>query len=115
MNETCGLILIDGDEVIIRIYEKDTQGKWKLLRYQSRDLATFESGKHAEASDIVEVLAEVSLSRYSLHIPEWKICARNLPDEIIKEVSLATNISAELLTLTREQELLSKGMLMELQ
>lgn len=115
MTERFGLILIDNDEVIIRIYAGGNKRGVKLLRYHSHDLASFTSGKSITASEIIEIIARTSLSGESMHIAEWKICARNVSETIIQDITYATGFTVELLTLHREQELLCKGMLMELQ
>jgi len=115
MTERYGIILLDAAEVIIRIYEKDETNTWKLLRYQTFDLTSFSSKQPLQTPEIVETIAQMSLSRYAMHIVEWKMASRNIAENISKEVSLATSIPVEQLTLTREQELLCKGVLMEIQ
>lgn len=114
MNDRYGIILLDGNEVVIRIYEKASSASWDLLRYQNYDLTPLTAKKTLNASEIVETIAQMSLSPYARHVLDWKICARNITEEIVREVSAATSIKAELLSLAREQELLSKGMLMEI-
>lgn len=114
MLEKIGIILLDGDEVIIRIYNQDNQ-KWELSKYQSYDLATFDACKHVSAREILEIIADVSLARYAAHVTEWKICARNVADDVVHEVANTISMHVELLSLAREQELLCKGILMETQ
>ena len=107
-----GIILLDGNEVVIRVYNC-VQEKWKLIRYQSYDLTPFDKRKIVNANDIVEVIAGASIANTALKVAEWKMYARNLTDITVHDITTATGIPAELLTLNREQELLCKGVLME--
>src|SRR5258708_6857957 len=95
MFDRYGIILIDGNEILIRIYEKDAKGIWKLLLYQHRDLATFSKSKPVEASEFIEVIAQTSLTQYAVHVMEWKICARNIDEELMQKIHLVTNIASE--------------------
>jgi len=112
MKDLFGIILIDGNEVTIRIYILASE-KWKLFHYQSYDLTPFDKGKIVTSADIVEVIAEVSLSRAVAQVAEWKICARNIEEITLHDIATATGMDTELLTLNREQELLCKGTLLE--
>jgi hypothetical protein len=112
MNQV-GIIFLDGDEVIVRIYATDSHNKKQLFRYQCYDLATGIPGKAATATEIVEIIAGVFFTRYASEIVDWKICARNIHEAVIHDVTTATGLKTEILTLQREQELLCKGMLME--
>lgn len=115
MQERYGIILLDGCEIIARIYEKTSQGKWTLLHYHDRDLTTFDNNTKLTASDIVEVIVQISLSKWGEKVDDWKIISRNLDEEVSQHVSMATGIYAEYLTLQREQELLCKGVLKEVE
>lgn len=121
MREKLGLILLDGEEVIIRIYVLESPTtclpagrNWKLAGHLSYDLATFQKRKLITSSEIIEIIADVSLSQTALHVSEWKILTRNLSESTARDVTSATGISTEILTLTREQELLCKGVLAEM-
>ncbi len=114
MDGNIGVILVDGDEIILRIYVLNKQKEWDLFRYQSYDLASGIPGKSATSSDIVGIIAGVLLTRYASTITDWKICARNLQEDILHDIAEATGFPSELLTLEREQELLCKGILMDL-
>jgi hypothetical protein len=112
MKDLFGIILLDGNEVIIRTYLFE-KGTWKLLEYQNYDLTPFEKNKQVTSADIIEVIAEVSLSRTVANIAEWKICARNIEEITLHDIATVTGIDTELFTLNREQELLCKGILLE--
>ncbi len=114
MQEKLGIILLDGNEVTIRIYERERLGQWKLLSQHDRDLTTFDTHTNVKTADIVEVIVQVSLSRYGGKVDDWRIIARNMDQEIAEQVGMATGIQAEFLLLQREQELLCKGALIEL-
>lgn len=114
MDGNIGVILIDSDEIVLRIYILNKYKEWDLLRYQSYDLATGISGKRASAAEIVEIIAGVLITRYAKTIYDWKICARNVEDAILHDIEQATGLPTELLTLQREQELLCKGILMDM-
>jgi hypothetical protein len=112
MKDFFGIILLDGNEIIIRIYTLES-GKWKIFHYQSYDLTPFDKGKIVTSADIIEVIAEVSLSHAVAQVAEWKICARNIEEITLHDIAVATGMETELLTLNREQELLCKGTLLE--
>lgn len=115
MREKFGIIFIDSNEIIIRIYAVNPQGQWTIFRHQEYDLETFDSKKNVTAAQMIEIIAEASLSKNALHVSEWRIYARNIPEMMLHDITSATGISTELLTLQREQELLYKGILFELQ
>lgn len=113
MKDNIGIILIDGFEVLIRVYQS-IGGGWKQLRSQNRDLSLFQRGKELKSSEVIEVIAEVSLSGYSLGVSDWRIIVRDLSDETIHNIQLATGLKINNLTLVREQELICKGILSEI-
>lgn len=108
-----GIMLLDGTEIIIRMYEINTNGKVKLLHSENRDLTPFDKGNILKPVDIIEIIAEISIKGFSFAITDWKICARNTLGNLIKEIMLATNTQIELLTLNREQEILCNGLIIE--
>lgn len=114
MGEQIGIIFVDHDEVILRIYIPD-KNLWKLLRYQCYDLASGIPGTTATSTDIIEIIAGIFLTHYAATTLDWKICGRDVHESIIHDISAATGLRTELLTLQREQELLCKGMLMEME
>lgn len=105
-----GIILIDKDEFIVKIYQSVEKGRWEVLYWQRYFIV---STKIWQASRVIETVAEAFLSVSSLGIEEWKICSRGIPAKIIKDVSLAINIKIEDLSKTREQELCFNGLLYE--
>lgn len=106
-----GVILIDDNEIIFRVYETHNH-QWKLYHYYS---GTFSSpSKQTEVSDILEIIGEFFSTDYAQHIAEWKICSRHLPNTLIHDLSRALNLPIEIISLHREQELLCKGMFTEL-
>jgi len=56
MKEKFVFILLDGNEVIQRIYAKNAQGRWKLLRYQSYDLTTFNAKNQSALLQLLKCL-----------------------------------------------------------
>jgi len=113
MKEKYGVLLLDKAEIIIRIYETN-QKEWKLLYYQSMELPPRELTTDTQASPIIETIAEFLVSDYAQNVIEWRTCARNISDTVIRDVASSTNFRIENLTLLREQELLCKGMFTEL-
>lgn len=113
MKRKCGIILLERNEIIIRIYEADGQ-QWRLLYYQSKQVAYSENHSQDEILAIVEALSECFSANYAQSIGEWKTCARFLPQVVIQTISKATGLAFENLTRLREQELLCKGMFTEL-
>ena len=111
MKQGMGVILIDGLQVLARIYHPSRKYQWKLVDYQSRDLGYVKRNTVLETADFIETISQVFLSDKGRHIADWKILARHLPAFIIKDVRLATNFEVEELTLIREQELICLGVL----
>ena len=109
MNRRHGVILLDEAEIIFRIYET-TDREWKLFHYHSSLL----SSESIEASDILEIIGDFFATDYAQHIAEWKICSRNHPKKLLRELSQALTIRIEDMSLHREQELICKGMFTEL-
>lgn len=107
-----GIILVDGTEVVIWIYEQQ-KFHWNIIYHQTRDLIPL-SKQPLESTEIIEAITQALLSGYSYKIDDWKIIARNLSDITTREISLALGLKVSNLTLIHEQELLSKGALMEL-
>jgi hypothetical protein len=101
MNGKIGIIFIDTTEVIATVYERD------------HDLTPFEKDKKMQVPEIVEIFANISFSQIQTHVSCWKICARNVPEDLVHQVAIAIGLPSELLTLSREQELLCKGILQE--
>lgn len=113
MGERFGIILIDGNEVIIKIYELDKTNRWRLIRYRDHDLIPYTPTEKITSQEIIEIIAETSFSSYAVHVNNWRILSRNNNEETIQAVSHATAIQAEVISLSREQELLCKGLLTE--
>ena len=111
MKQGMGVILIDGLQIVTRIYLSSKEYQWKLIDYQSKDLGYIKRNVILETSDFIETISQVFLSEKGRHIADWKILARHLPGFIIKDVRLATNFEVEDLTLIREQELICLGAL----
>lgn len=111
MNQGMGIILLDGLEVVARIYVSSGKHKWRLLDYQRKDVTSFRKSVSLDTSDFIETISQILLSKTGRHIEEWKILARHLPEFVIKDVRLATNFEVMELTLIREQELICLGVL----
>jgi len=112
MTAQSGVILLDKNEVIIRVYKKDTSA-WQTIYNQNFDLETFNKHFTVEASQIIEIIAQISLSPETAGTESWQIGARNLPENVFKSIKEATGLPGEILTLEREQELICKGLLCE--
>jgi|SRR5579871_4104185 len=113
MTARVGIILLDGEEIVLRIYGYDKRNTLKLIHYQCYDLASGVPEKYATSTEFIEIIAGVLLTRYAALVTDWKLCARNLHETIADDISAATGMHPETLTLQREQELLCKGILME--
>src|SRR5437868_4274821 len=109
----CGVIFLDGAEVIIRTYETDDAGKSTLLHQQTRDLELFLPETSPKPSDVIEIIAETFFAGNVKNVNSWKVFARNIPEDIIREIRSATKFTVENLLLIREQELICNGILQE--
>lgn len=110
MNKHYGVILLEINELIFRIYET-TDHEWKLFYYYS---SLIPSSPAVDTSTLVEIIGNFFITPYAEHIAEWKMCSRNHPKKIIEELSQAIDIPIEDISLHREQELICKGMFTEL-
>ncbi len=113
MRQKYGILLLEPTEIIMRIYEADNK-EWKLFHYQSKQVKNEEKLSYNELMPIVEILNGFFASEYAQHVGEWKACARFMPQPFIQTISSATGLVIENLSHLREQELLSKGMFVEL-
>ena len=113
MREKFGIVFIDKEEVIIQIFEKATEEKLNLIYNKLYDFATFSNHKTILPGEIVEVIAQTAISKDAINVIDWKICSREVPELIISQISYVTNIKAEILTLTREQNLICRGLAQE--
>lgn len=86
---------------------------WHNIYKQTFDLETFNKTLTVDAHQIIEIIAQASLSNETRGTESWHICARKIHEKILESVKDATGISAEVLTLEREQELIFKGLLSE--
>lgn len=105
-----GIILIDKDEFVVKIYQSVEKGRWEVLHWQRYFMV---STKVWQASRVIETVAEAFLSVSNLGIEEWVICSRGVPAKIIKDVSLAINIPIETLSPSREHDLFFNGLVYE--
>lgn len=111
MNQGMGVILLDGLEVVARIYVSAGKNKWKLLDYQRKEVSSFSRNSILDTSDFIETISQIFLSKTGRHIEEWRILSRHLPEFVIKDVRLATNFEVVVLTRILEQELICLGVL----
>jgi hypothetical protein len=109
MDRRHGMILLDDNEVIFRIYETSDR-EWKLLHYHS----TLITSSSDDVENLLEIIGSFFSTEYAQHIAEWKICSRHHAKQLLRELSRALSISIEDLSVHREQELLCKGMFTEL-
>lgn len=110
-----GIILLDGDEVVLRIYGLDQHKQWIIVRDQNYDLTSDIPGEKAASSEIVEIIAGIFFTQHFSDICDWKICARNIADETVHDIAQATGFQIETLTLQKEQNLLCKGILVDME
>ncbi len=113
MKRQFGIILLETNEIIIRIYEADSM-EWKLRHYQSMQLKLPSNDDHTKATLIIESLADFLADENDSHISEWKTSSRGISHAITQQVASALGLSIENLSPLREQELLCKGIFTEL-
>lgn len=104
MRQRAGIILLDGEEFIVRIFETD---------YYEIHLVYYFTG-YLKNNNISSIIPEIFNNPYAQHIAEWKICSRNTQLSNINKVQQITGFTVEKLTIVREQELICKGMFTEL-
>jgi hypothetical protein len=113
MLDRYGIILLDKTEIIIRVYEVD-QKEWRLLQYQSTQLEKSDDDNGPKTETVIEILADFLVSDNGSHVSEWRVSARGISYPSVKQISSATGMNIETISLLREQELLCKGLFTEL-
>lgn len=113
MKESFGIFLLDGAEIILRIYEADGH-EWRLIHYFKHDLADKKPEAQITARDITESIIDLLEKNIKNNIANWKLCSRGLASSVVNAIVEATGFHIEPLQKTREQELISKGMFTEL-
>ena len=113
MREFFGIILIDGTEIVLRVYKIDNE-KWQLIHYDSRDLVDRKPEKEVTPYNIAEIIADFFSQTMTQEVIEWQICARNITKQVASDIAHAVGLKVEYLERTREQELLCKGLFTEL-
>lgn len=111
MIERFGVLLIDGFELILRIYETN-ENEWKLVYYFSKNFTGTPAQHIPDAA--TTTIAMLFSDEYTQHIAEWRLCARSAENNLTQEIAALTGLHIEYLTTQREQELLCKGMFTEL-
>lgn len=107
MVERYGVMLIETDEVVMHVYERDAIGRLVLLSSQRYPLSPADM-------EILSVISEFLQMGSSYRIAEWKLCSRHNSADTLRKVFDATGIRLELIQPNREQELLLLGMAAEL-
>lgn len=102
MHLPAGIILVDGNEIIIKIDDQPIQ---------ARDLTPFVPRKPVAVREIVEIIAETLLSSTKFNLSRWHIYTRGVEDSTVRELAHALNYPIIPLTLKREQELLCRSLL----
>ena len=112
MEEFFGIVLLDGSEIVLKIYTISTK-KWQLVHALNHDLLDYKREKQITPYTIAEAIADLLSASYTQKVIEWRICGRNIAKKTTSEVALALGIKIEYLDRKREQELLCKGMFTE--
>jgi hypothetical protein len=113
MKDKFGVIFIDKEELIIQLYERPLEGNLVKIYSRLYDFATFSTKKTVTPGEIIEIIAQTAISKEAINVLDWKICSREVPEVLVSQISYATNIKAEILTLTREQNLICNGLAQE--
>lgn len=102
-----GVILVEREEIIMHVYQIDGNCHFLLVSSQHYPLPPV----HTE---VVKVIAEFLTIGSQYRIEDWKLCLRFYSPIISKHIFSATGMQIETLTLSREQELLLRGMSSEM-
>lgn len=105
MRGRLGVLLLDGHEVLLSVYELDGHLIWR----QPIKIPF----KEPPALKIIETIADLSYQTSSLKINIWKVSSRNLPSKTRLQVSEATGQTIDEITRIQEQELISLGLFYE--
>jgi hypothetical protein len=106
-----GVLLLDGAEVIIRIYHVDHDNGFTLMFAQDRDLYTFDIRKPIMLMDVVEMFANALFQAPVKDVDVWQLVSRNVPDDFAYSLEHSIKQHIEHLSLREEQELICQGVL----
>lgn len=101
-----GVILIDKDEVLLHIYRISNSYKLDLLFSHTYPIE--------EDISITETIVHTLYKGTPYGVLEWKISTRNIAPAISYEIAKMTGLYVDQIFHVREQELLLKGMVLEL-
>jgi hypothetical protein len=113
MEDSYGIIFIDSNELIVRIYEVGND-EWTLQQYFCKNLSAEKSHAPLTPLIIINAIIDIFTSPHGEKVIEWKMCGRGIHEKVLNETSEAIGIPIEDLTPMREQELICKGMFTEL-
>src|SRR6266581_4478435 len=105
MSVSHGIILLDKNEIILRVYQANEK-EWQLLHYVKKDLSELMPAQSIEALDITRIIADLFSETYTQHVLSWRVCARGLPIDNLETVASTTGLRVEYIDKSREQELL---------
>ena len=112
MKEFFGIMLLERNEIVLRVYQTDGN-EWRLFNYFKKSIATDTSIENTPSS-IAYILKEIIASSFTKQVSTWKLCSRGIDKATLAKVAQEIGMNIEPLTEPREQELLSKGMFTEL-
>ena len=110
MIERVVTILLDNKEIFVNIFDKSPERinnhKHIYKKFRQKNNKIF-------ISNIVEFIAQIAMSPDTQSAADWKIYGRKINTNTLKKISDATSVSAEKLTIKREQELICRGIMNE--
>lgn len=106
-----GIILLDWNEIVIRIYDRNEQGCLKLIYHHIKDVNPNKKDFPIATQICEKFITAVIEKTESLQIKEWKISARYLPESKVRDIASKVGLNIEKLTLQQEQDLICRGLL----
>ncbi len=106
-----GVILLDWNEIVVRIYDQDNYGKLTTVYHYMKDVTPSKNDFPIAAAICKKFITTLVKKTQPLGITQWRVCSRYLPADKVEEIAKEIGIAIEKLTLQREQELICRGML----
>lgn len=103
MSAIQGIILIDQNLILVKIYQEVEQDSWQILL---EDSVLIEDVK-----TIIEKVANIFVTYEEFGINDWSVFAMQLADKVVIDIQGALDISIERLTIKQEYSYIFKSLI----
>ncbi len=113
MTPLLGFMLIEPSGIALRIYQNVQKQDWQLLFGHNYPIL-ITNARFPDAIKLIEVLAESFSDVFEFGVGEWNVWTKNIEQPLRKDLSNAIQIKIFPLTPEKEEELIFRGLLIDL-